>query len=160
MEEVDEAVKSSIGRRTADTGPFETADLGGLDACSHPSLPTSLGEPLCRYETTPPADGESPGRPPGEQKRDRGSITGSLNERRRKSLKPAPGHSFTSFGRTGRKSNQNRSLPGQKHRKKFSRSREDREERSSRSYCPGPPRRHDLFPLVRSCRDSAYFPRM
>ncbi|NLO58170.1 MAG: 3-hydroxyacyl-CoA dehydrogenase family protein, partial [Synergistaceae bacterium] len=34
MEEVDEAVKSSIGRRLADTGPFETADLGGLDVFS------------------------------------------------------------------------------------------------------------------------------
>lgn len=34
MEEVDEAVKSSLGRRLADTGPFETADLGGLDVFS------------------------------------------------------------------------------------------------------------------------------
>lgn len=31
MEEVDCAMKSSLGRRLADTGPFETADLGGLD---------------------------------------------------------------------------------------------------------------------------------
>lgn len=31
MEEVDEAMKASLGRRLADTGPFETADLGGLD---------------------------------------------------------------------------------------------------------------------------------
>lgn len=30
-EEVDEAMKASLGRRLADTGPFETADLGGLD---------------------------------------------------------------------------------------------------------------------------------
>ncbi len=31
MEEVDCAMKASLGRRLADTGPFETADLGGLD---------------------------------------------------------------------------------------------------------------------------------
>lgn len=31
MEEVDGAMKASLGRRLADTGPFETADLGGLD---------------------------------------------------------------------------------------------------------------------------------
>lgn len=34
MEEVDEATKASLGRRLADTGPFETADLGGLDVFS------------------------------------------------------------------------------------------------------------------------------
>ena len=34
MEEVDEAMKASLGRRLADTGPFETADLGGLDVFS------------------------------------------------------------------------------------------------------------------------------
>ena len=31
MEDVDETVRNGIGRRFRDTGPFETADLGGLD---------------------------------------------------------------------------------------------------------------------------------
>ena len=50
-EDVDEAVRNSLGRRLRDTGPFETADLGGLDVFL--SISRYLFPDLSRSLTSP-----------------------------------------------------------------------------------------------------------